>query len=99
MKVARVLNRKGYFVVVKIALVFMVALSSGAMAQYYSPQTYMPLSCRTMWTAECESAARISELQNQQDMLDFMKKQETNRSLDKMEESNDRFWREFRLAK
>jgi hypothetical protein len=84
---------------VKIALVFMVALSSGAMAQYYSPQTYMPLSCRTMWTAECESDARISELQNQQEVLDFMRKQEANRSLGQINESNDRFWREFRLPK
>jgi hypothetical protein len=52
-----------------------------------------------MWTAECESAARTSELQNQQEMLDFMRKQEANRSLEQINESNDRFWREFRLPK
>jgi hypothetical protein len=84
---------------VKTIFVLMVALSNAAMAQYYSPQTYIPLNCRTMWTAECESAARMSELQNQKEMLDFMREQETNRSLEQINESNDRFWREFRLAK
>ena len=84
---------------VKKSLILVALLSSDAMAQYYSPQTYMPLSCSTMWTAECESAARTSELQNQQEMLDFMRKQEANRSLEQINESNDRFWREFRLPK
>jgi hypothetical protein len=84
---------------IKLMLILIALFSGDAMAQYYSPQTYMPLSCRTMWTAECESAARMSELQNQKEMLDFMREQETNRSLEQINESNDRFWREFRLPK
>jgi hypothetical protein len=34
MKVAKAVNRKGYFVVVKIALVFIALFSGSAMAQY-----------------------------------------------------------------
>jgi hypothetical protein len=50
--------------------------------------------------AECEKKASVfRKAYANKEMLDFMREQETNRSLEQINESNDRFWREFRLAK
>lgn len=72
---------------VKSTLIFIALFTGQASAQYYSPQTYMPLSCSTVWTAECESAARMTEIQTQQEILNSIENQEQQQRLDRLNDS------------
>jgi hypothetical protein len=65
---------------VKRALILIGLFSSSAVAeaQYYyyqAPTTYMPLTCGVTWTADCEAAARMQELETQEQILKSLKRQ------------------------
>ena len=81
---------------VKRALVLITLFSSSAMAeaQYYSPRTYIPLSCSNYWTAECESAARMTEIQTQQEVLKAMNDQNFRQQQQDLNEQYRQFGQE-----
>jgi hypothetical protein len=65
-----------------------------AEAQYYSPRTYIPLSCSNYWTAECESAARMTEIQTQQEVLKAMNDQNFRQQQQDLNEQYRQFGQE-----
>ncbi len=81
---------------VKRALILIGLFSSSAVAeaQYYSPRTYIPLSCSSYWTAECESAARMTEIQTQQEVLKAINEQNFRQQQQDVNEQYMNFGRE-----
>lgn len=70
-----------------LILIALFSVSVAAEAQHYSPRTYIPLSCSNYWTAECESAARMTEIETQQEILGSIKRQEQQQRLDMLSNS------------